>query len=357
MAIVNGTSAGERIDGADGVTNGADIITGFGGDDLIKGFGGNDDIMGGRGADTIDGGSGSDTANYADSFERVIVTLETGRGYGGTAEDDRLIRIENVTGSSYDDDLIGNDGSNVLNGRDGNDALDGGGGGDRLIGGAGFDSASYLGSPAGVAVSLITDAAAGGDAEGDDLDSIENLFGSSYDDTLLGDDGINELVGFSGDDILKGFGGNDTLRGGNQRDTLDGGDGNDRLHGEDGDDSLGGGAGRDNLLGGRGADTFVWSETGDTGLIAATADVIVDFDRDEGDRIKLSGIDADLYAAGNQAFTFIGTAAFSGTPGELRYYHVGGDTFIEMQTGTVVDIEGLIVLEGIHTPEASWFVL
>jgi serralysin len=70
-----------------------------------------------------------------------------------------------------------------------------------------------------------------------------------------------------------------------------------------------------------------------------------------------SGIDADVYASGNQAFTFIGTAAFSGTPGEIRYYHSEGDTYLELQLGTSADIEGVIRLVGVHTPQASWFVL
>jgi hypothetical protein len=36
----------------------------------------------------------------------------------------------------------------------------------------------------------------------------------------------------------------------------------------------------------------------------------------EYDRIDLSVIDANVYADGNQAFTFIGQAAFMGAPGE-----------------------------------------
>ena len=85
--------------------------------------------------------------------------------------------------------------------------------------------------------------------------------------------------------------------------------------------------------------------------------MIWDFNRIEGDQLNIASIDADVYTAGDQAFTFIGTAAFSGTPGEVRYYQSGGDTYIEMQTGTSVDVEGVIRLAGIHTPEASWFVL
>jgi serralysin len=87
-------------------------------------------------------------------------------------------------------------------------------------------------------------------------------------------------------------------------------------------------------------------------------DLITDFNfAGQLDRIDLSGVDANAYAAGDQAFTFIGTSAFSGNPGEINYYHSGGETIIQMQTGTGVDIEGGIRLSGIHTPDASWFVL
>jgi hypothetical protein len=87
-------------------------------------------------------------------------------------------------------------------------------------------------------------------------------------------------------------------------------------------------------------------------------DVIMDFNFAEGDRIDLSGIDANAYDAGNQGFIhFRGTGAFTGTPGEIRYYHAGGDTFIQLQTGTSPDAEAVIRLEGLHNPTAAWFVL
>jgi Ca2+-binding RTX toxin-like protein len=348
MAVVIGTSDSETLNSFDGVTSGADSIYGLGGNDVI---------VGGNGADYIHGGSGTDTASYSDSWEGVAVSLADGIGYagapdrdsaGGTGAGDTLVYIENLTGSAHADYLVGDDGNNVLTGLEGDDVLLGGGGADTFNGGSGLDWVFYDGSDEGVVVRLIADDAAGGDAEGDDLNSIENVVGSRHDDMLWGDDGANVLFGDDSNDILKGFGGNDTIEGSDDNDTLEGGDGK---------DSLDGGSGLDSLLGGAQADSFVWSNAGDTGLTAATADIVHDFDRQEGDRIRLNGIDANVYAAGNQAFAFIGTAAFSGTPGEIRYYHDGGDTYIEMQTGTSVDIEGLIVLSGIHTPTASWFVL
>ncbi|MGA0840103.1 MAG: hypothetical protein ACO3P1_09445, partial [Pseudomonadales bacterium] len=44
-----------------------------------------------------------------------------------------------------------------------------------------------------------------------------------------------------------------------------------------------------------------------------------DFSRISLDRIDLSAIDADTTLADDQAFTFIGTAAFGNRAGELRY--------------------------------------
>jgi hypothetical protein len=51
------------------------------------------------GADRLDGGTGVDTVIYGDSNVGVGVNLATGYGYGGTAEGDTLIGIENVLGS------------------------------------------------------------------------------------------------------------------------------------------------------------------------------------------------------------------------------------------------------------------
>jgi Ca2+-binding RTX toxin-like protein len=285
MATVFGNDWSETINALDGVTNGADTIFGFGGNDSIFGLGGNDLIKGGGGADAINGGSGIDTAEYSDSTEAVVVSLATGQGFGGTAEGDTLTSVENLTGSAYNDWLTGDDGANVLtgmngddvlkggggadtlNGDSGNDTLKGGGGADTLNGGAGIDTASYTESGAGVFISLITDTAAYGDAEGDDLNSIENVTGSAFHDDLWGNDGANVLNGMGGNDTLKGYGGADTLLGG---------DGNDTLYGMDGDDILRGEAGNDTMIGGNGNDTYYVDSANDviTETGAATVDTV-----------------------------------------------------------------------------------
>ncbi|NGN44711.1 hypothetical protein G6N74_27010 [Mesorhizobium sp. CGMCC 1.15528] len=61
MAVVNGTSGADILDGfGDAVTEGDDLIHGYGGDDTIYGLGGDDTIYGDEGADTLYGGAGSD---------------------------------------------------------------------------------------------------------------------------------------------------------------------------------------------------------------------------------------------------------------------------------------------------------
>ena len=113
-----------------------------------------------------------------------------------------------------------------LDGRDGDDTLIGGAGADYLNGGDGDnDLASYFNSDAAVFVDLTADTASGGHAEGDELDNIENVNGSLYDDVLRGDDLDNRLGGHHGTDQLFGEDGDDVLLGGNGGDLLDGGTG------------------------------------------------------------------------------------------------------------------------------------
>jgi Ca2+-binding RTX toxin-like protein len=242
---------GDQIDGANGNDN---LIFGYGGRDSINGGAGNDTIIGGPGQDTIDGGSGIDTADYSTSASAVTVNLTTGTGTGGDAQGDVLSNIENLNGSNYNDSLTGDAGANLLMGNDGNDTLRGGGGDDTLIGGAGadvldggtgIDTASYAISGAAVTVNLTTGTGTGGDAQGDTLTAIENVIGSSYNDSLTGDGNANVLSGGGGNDTLSGGAGNDLLNGGIGNDSLLGGDGNDTLIGGEGADVLNGGNGTD----------------------------------------------------------------------------------------------------------------
>jgi Ca2+-binding RTX toxin-like protein len=272
---IYGTNGNDSIGKSAGVTNGDEVIHGYGGNDHIYGLEGNDWLIGGSGADFLDGGLGSDTADYADSQTGVMVSLLTGTGIGGTAQGDTLVSIEHLVGTLYDDIFIGDahdnwldggwHGNDILNGGGGNDTLvggygddllKGGGGADHISGGFGIDTAAYNESDEGVFVSLMSGTGTGGDAQGDVLINMENLTGSEHDDRLWGDDNANELRGMGGNDSLKGYGGADALWGGDGHDSLLGMDGNDTLRGEAGNDILNGGGGADTMIGGYGNDTY-----------------------------------------------------------------------------------------------------
>ncbi|HKX54324.1 MAG TPA: M10 family metallopeptidase C-terminal domain-containing protein, partial [Nitrosospira sp.] len=106
----------------------------------------------------------------------------------------------------------------------------------------------------------------------------------------------------------------DTLHGEDGNDTLYGEPGNDRLYGENGNDHLDGGSGTDLLAGGAGKDTYDFNSAGDSS--PTTRDTIYDFYGAGSlawDKIDLSGIDANLYVAGNQAFSTYQLSYSNGT--------------------------------------------
>ena len=133
-----------------------------------------------------------------------------------------------------------------------------------MDGGEGKDTAAYYSSKSGVEVNLAKGEGKGGEAEGDKLKDIENVRGSKYDDTLIGDEGDNRLTAESGDDQLSGGAGKDTLSGGAGEDVLKGGEGNDGLFGGAGTDRIEGGEGNDWINGGEGADQLDGGEGKDT---------------------------------------------------------------------------------------------
>ena len=88
-----------------------------------------------------------------------------------------------------------------------------------------------------------------------------------------------------------------------------------------------GGGGKDTLTGGIGNDRFGYAGTADS-AVGANADVITDFSHAQADKIDLAAIDANSDVAGNQAFSFIGTALYSSVAGQLRTSIVGSVTTI-----------------------------
>jgi beta-glucanase (GH16 family) len=131
----------------------------------------------------------------------------------------------------------------------------------------------------------------------------------TYND-IYGTTGNNKLRGTSGADYIVGDAGNDKLMGSAGDDNLVGGTGNDQLYG---------GTGADILTGGSGADIFYFKSVTESAPGFGNYDTITDFDASSGDIVDLHKIDADTTVSHNQAFDFIGSAAFSHQAGELRY--------------------------------------
>jgi Ca2+-binding RTX toxin-like protein len=130
-------------------TKGANTLSGLGGNDTLYGFAGSDTLNGGTGHDTLIGGAngdkliggtGSDTASYATALQGVVANLTSTAKNTGDAKGDTYSSIENLTGSSKADVLIGNLVANKILGGSGDDKINGGLGKDFLVGGDGKDT-------------------------------------------------------------------------------------------------------------------------------------------------------------------------------------------------------------------------
>jgi Ca2+-binding RTX toxin-like protein len=195
-----------------------------------------------------------------------------------------LIRTRVFAGAG-DDVVSGGPASDLLFGGANADILRGGRGADVLSGGDGIDTVDYSNRTDPIGVSLpepvppapippvtfeatqcydytcviqealsqlpVWPVVAGNDGElgeGDDIQAdVENVYGGTSDDTLLGSEAANELYGHPGSDWLWGHGGDDTLKGGPDRDHLIGQFGNDRLRGGPGPDYHSGEYGDDQI--------------------------------------------------------------------------------------------------------------
>ncbi|WP_343714237.1 calcium-binding protein [Inquilinus sp.] len=346
LPLLGGDNSGNDVfNGLDGNDNlncgiGDDLAFGGAGADFIDGGGGDDVIDGGTGNDAMQGNFGDDTY-FVDSAGDTVTEFSASDGtdtiYSSVSYTlpqfvERLILTGsaaiNATGGDAADTLVGNAGANTLTGNggadflsggDGNDVLRGGAGPDVLDGGNGSDTASYFSGSTGVAVSLATGKATGGEAQGDTLLAIENLSGSQGNDSLTGNGAANTLQGWNGNDTLSG------------------------------------GLGTDTLTGGGGADRFVYGAIADS-AVGANADRITDFSHAQRDRIDLSAIDANTGLAGNQAFTFI-VGAFTHVAGQLHAVASGTDTLVEGDVNGDGAADFQIKLSGLPTMVAADFIL
>ena len=269
------------------------------GDDVLVGAGGDDVITGGDGADFIDGGAGRDTIQ-------------------GDAGDDRVFAGDGadfVQGGAGNDSLFGQAGDDTLRGDAGNDTVVGGAGNDRLIGenwdghdtyfgddvdgGNGIDTLDLSTVYGNLTVDLGNGLMGRGSAVSaesgiDTLWSIENVSTGSGDDTITASEAVNVIEGGAGEDVFR-------------------------------------------FLSASGAD----------------GDTILDFE--PGDRLDLSGIDANSGTAGNQSFTLV-TGSLSGA-GQLMVTHETRDGVdYTIVSGNVSGGDGedfSLELKGSHTLDGT----
>ena len=317
---------------------GNDVVYGGAGNDVIDDLpgGGNDYLSGDAGADTVYGSNGNDYLS------------------GGTDNDF-------LFGEADNDTLIGGVGVDSVYGGDGNDLVYD----DDYVtfdvndGGAGTDWIDYslITFASGiVSINLNTGITTVLNGNTEQVSGFENargsqggesIFGTAATNVLGGQGGNDTVDGWLGQDSVYGDAGNDLLYGGPGADLVNGGADNDTLVGGDGIDTLNGGAGRDVLQAGSSNDRFVFAAVSDSPLGAAACDMLQagggapafqGAGAAAGDRIDLAAIDANLTAAGNQAFVFGGTAkghlwcVNSGTT-TVVYANILNDAAAEVQLG------------------------
>lgn len=319
----------------------ATIIDGTDGDDIIKqngyveveiyGYDGDDDIYLNR-TDSL-GGFNYVDAGYGDDY--VLNYFEGGNDIDMGAGNDLYVAdiragdassFDKVYGGTGNDRFVVDTEESNYYGESGNDTFKSIGVDNYFNGGSGIDTISYelqdqyaSQKGKGVTIDLIAKRATTTSGHYEDLISFENATGTNYgEDDISGTSGRNILKGLGDHDILEGLGGNDDLYGGSGNDDLYGGSGDDDLIGSSGADLLVGESGWDFLNGGTGADIFDFNKASET-AVGTKRDVIEDFHRSEYDVVDLKTIDANTTVGGNQAFKFIGSQAFHGKAGELRF--------------------------------------
>lgn len=316
--ILTGVSSGLFVDGG----GGGDTLTGSSFDDRFYGNSGNDTINGGEGNDTIRGGQGTDTLNGGvgnDTFTFAGISDISGLAETIDGGND-IDTLDFVTLGAFGPiDLTLTTISNVetlsLNNND--VTLTAAQLGEFTTISAGFGTERVIISAPGTA-----------DLTGATIGLLDEIRGSSGDDIVI-------LTGVAGGQTVNGLDGADRLTGGDGSDILSGGTGADILIGGGGGDRIAGGAGADDLTGASGADTFVYGDVTESPR-GAGSDTIRDFIHGQ-DVLDLSAIDANSGTPGNQGFTFIGSAAFSNTAGELQYNAATGKLFADVNGDGTAD--------------------
>jgi Ca2+-binding RTX toxin-like protein len=252
------------LSGIDTLYDGAGNADMYGreGNDVLRAGDGQDWLYGGQGVDRYFGDAGYDFVSFWDGAHGVKIDLTR---ISGQVRDDGFGNIETAAGvegwdgSDFGDIMLGGETAVTFYGQNGNDSLTGGAGDDSiwggdgldtLQGGAGSNTLDLWVNDSGHAVSVDLRKVTGqilddGYGNTETATGFQAIWGSKYNDRMIGNSGGNLFMSGDGADNLSGLGGNDTLYGGAGIDTIYGGTGSDHLHGKEGSNILVGGADAD----------------------------------------------------------------------------------------------------------------
>ncbi|QNM83783.1 M10 family metallopeptidase C-terminal domain-containing protein [Sphingomonas sabuli] len=379
---VRGTTYADTLQG----NTGNNVLDGRGGSDTMTGLAGDDTYYVDAAGDSIAevAGGGSDTVYSSINFalaaniENLILT--------GTAV--------SATGNGAINRIVGNASNNILNGGAGADIMRGGAGNDTYyVDNVGERLAEFAGQGRDLVYSSVSFALSSNFENLTLTGSAVRASGNNLANQLTGTNGNNVLNGGLGADVMTGAGGNDIYYVENAGDhTVEAsGGGRDRVYstvawsleaavedlflrgtasiagrgnaidnvivGNGGNNVLDGRAGADSLRGSLGSDTFTFRTGEFGGMSASTADRVMDFSHAQGDRLDFHLVDANAALAGDQAFAFIGTGAFTGAAGQLRYQMSNGNTYVYGDTNGDGAADFMVRLDGSHTLVGGDFIL
>jgi hypothetical protein len=253
-----------------------------------------------------------------------------------------------IRGSSVKDVMNGAGGNDLLFGLAGNDRLSGSAGNDSLFGGTGTDTMIGGG---GDDVYYVTDTT---DVVTESLNAGYDTIWSTVNKTLNANVERLYLLGTAatgnGNDL------DNEIYAGSVASALNGKAGDDYIVGSALKDKINGGTGADYVFGGGSADTFIFASLTEFGT--STWDAIGDFSHAQKDRIDLRAIDPDAVTAGDQAFSFVGTAAFTvDSRFQVRYDTAFGNTTVQVDATRDGVADYSFILYGVTSLVAGDFLL
>ena len=238
-----------------------DVLVGSAGDDNIVAFADADVIIADAGADAISAGEGADFVNAGAGRDVVFAGAGDDQVFAGGGAD-------LVYGDAGNDRIFGDQGNDMINAGAGDDTMFGGAGNDLLVAEIGDGNDVYFGD----------------DSEGGT--GIDTLDISAATVAVTVNLGAGALLNGS---VASSQTGNDTIWG---IENVNTGSGNDVITASNAVNVINGGAGND---------TFRFLTAS-----AADGDTILGFE--PGDRLDLSGMDANLVSGGDQSFVLINGA-------------------------------------------------